>query len=106
METSRNSRMPLGEELSKVRRWVLFSTNSAMNLSTAVVTSGVSAHASSTGATTGKCAGSSQSNSRPAPQGGERPSAPRPPRRLPAGASRQAPQTSVWSGPCCSAGPH
>lgn len=42
-ETSRNSRMPFGEEESKVSRCVLFSTNSAMNLSRAVVTSGVSA---------------------------------------------------------------
>ncbi len=66
LETWRKSRMPLGEELSKVSRCVLFSTNSAMNLSTEVDTSGTSAHASSAAMIVGKCAGCSQSNSRPA----------------------------------------
>lgn len=49
MDTSRNSRIPLGEDESKVSRCVLFSTNSAMNLSRAVVTSGVSAGRSRAG---------------------------------------------------------
>lgn len=66
LDTSLNSKMPFGEEESKARRVFLFMTNSAMNLSRAVVTSGVSAQASRHSRTTGKCAGYSQSNSRPA----------------------------------------
>jgi hypothetical protein len=65
LDTSLNSRMPLGEEESKARRVFLFTTNSAMNLSRAVVTSGLSAQASRQSRTTGKCVGYSQSNSRP-----------------------------------------
>lgn len=38
-----NSRMPLGEDGSNVRRLLLLWTNSAMNLSRGVVTSGESA---------------------------------------------------------------
>lgn len=40
-----NSRMPLGEDASNVSRVLLLNTNSAMNLSMGVVTSGTSAHA-------------------------------------------------------------
>lgn len=67
LDTSLNSRMPLGEEESKARRVFLFMTNSAMNLSRAVVTSGLSAQASRQRRTTGKCVGYSQSNSKPVP---------------------------------------
>lgn len=41
------SKMPEGEEASKVRRELLLNTNSAMNLRRGVVTAGVSAHACS-----------------------------------------------------------
>ncbi len=58
--------MPLGDEESNAKRVFLFMTNSAMNLRNAVVTSGVSAHASRQSRITGKCVGYSQSNSRPA----------------------------------------
>lgn len=57
LDTSLNKRMPLGDEESKARRVFLFMTNSAMNLSSAVVTSGVSAQASKQRLITGKCAG-------------------------------------------------
>ena len=66
LDTSLNRRMPFGEDESKVSRWVLLSANSAMNFSIAVVTSGESAHASKHARSVGKCAGYSQSNSRPA----------------------------------------
>ena len=66
LETSRKSRMPLGEDESKVRRCVLLCASSAMNLSAGVVTSGASAHASRHARSVGRCAGYSQSNSRPA----------------------------------------
>lgn len=66
LDTSRNSRMPLGEDASKVSRCVLFSTNSAMNFSAAVVTSGQSAQASRQHSSVGMCAGYSQSNNSPA----------------------------------------
>lgn len=57
LDTSLNNRMPLGEEESNARRVFLFMTNSAINLSSAVVTSGVSAQASRHREITGKCAG-------------------------------------------------
>ena len=66
LDTSLKSRMPLGEDESKVRRCVLLSANSDMNFSIAVVTSGESAHASRQARSVGKCAGYSQSKSRPA----------------------------------------
>ena len=66
METSRKSRMPLGEEESKVSRWPLLSTNSAMNLSMTVVTSGSSAQASRQQRSVWKWLGYSQSNRKPA----------------------------------------
>jgi hypothetical protein len=44
--TSRKSRMPFGELLSKVSRWLLLKQNSATNLSSGAVTSGQPAHAS------------------------------------------------------------
>ena len=65
-DTSLNKRMPLGEEESNASRVFLFMTNSAMNLSSAVVTSGVSAQASKHRQITGKWAGYSQSNISPA----------------------------------------
>ncbi len=65
LETSLKSRMPFGEEESKVSRCVLFRANSAMNLSIAVVTSGESAHASRQERSVGRCAGYSHSNSKP-----------------------------------------
>ena len=52
---SRKRRMPLGEEESKTMHWPLLDTNSAMNLSSGVVTSGVSAHASRHARIVGKC---------------------------------------------------
>ena len=67
-DTSRNSKMPLGEDESNVSRVLLFSTNSAKKRSTAVVTSGVSAQASRHNCMTGKCVGYNQSNSSPAQQ--------------------------------------
>ena len=66
LETSLKSRMPFGEEESKVSRCVLFRANSAMNLSIAVVTSGESAQASKQERSVGRCAGYSHSNSKPA----------------------------------------
>ena len=69
LETSRKSRMPLGLEESKVRRCVLLCANSAMNFSDGVVTSGESAQASRQARSVGRCAGYSQSKSRPAQKG-------------------------------------
>ena len=64
-ETSLKRRIPFGEDESKARRVCLFMTNSAMNLSMAVVTSGVSAQASRQRQITGKCLGYSQSKTKP-----------------------------------------
>ncbi len=66
LETSLNSRMPLAEEASNARRWVLFMTNSAMNLRMGVDTAGSSDQASRHARMVGKCAGYSQSNTSPA----------------------------------------
>ena len=68
LETSLNRRIPFGDEGSNVSRCVLFCTNSAMNLSTAVETLGLSAHASKQHRMIGKCCGCNQSNSNPAVQ--------------------------------------
>ena len=57
LDTSRKSRMPLGDDVSKVSRCALLSTNSAANLRIAVVTSGVSAQASKQHKMAGKWAG-------------------------------------------------
>lgn len=66
LDTSLKRRMPLGDEGSKVSRCVLFCTNSAMNLSTAVETLGLSAQACRQQPMMGKCCGCNQSNSSPA----------------------------------------
>ena len=64
-DTSLKSRIPLGEEESNVSLCVRLCTNSAMNLSSGVVTLGVSAQASRQRRMVEKCAGYSQSNSMP-----------------------------------------
>ena len=56
-ETSRKSRIPFTLLGSKVSRCVLFNTNSAVNLSSGVVTCGSSANVSIARSTSGVCRG-------------------------------------------------